>query len=119
MKKQEHKLILDLFKHYKSGDEISNDEIDLLYDKYGSIRNILKNLIQEFEPNAEVSEEYLDKKLKMYEISEIDVSDEIEQVEILKTDFETYKKSKKKYMLLGSFFSIILFFVGWLLFNNS
>ena len=32
MKKQEHKLILDLFKHYKSGDEISNDEIDLLYD---------------------------------------------------------------------------------------
>lgn len=119
MKKQEHKLILDLYKHYKSIDEISNDEIDLLYDKYGNIRNILKNLIQEFEPNSEVTEDYLDEKLKMYEISEIDVSDEIEQVEILKTDFETYKKSKKKYLLLGSFFSIILFFVGWLLFNKS
>ena len=63
MKKQEHKLILDLYTHYKSIDEISNDEIDLLYDKYGNIRNILKNLIQEFEPNSEVTEEYLNEKI--------------------------------------------------------
>lgn len=70
MKKQEHKLILDLYKHYKSVTEITADEISLLYSKHGNIRNILKSLIQEFEPNTEVTEEYLDEKLKNYSIHE-------------------------------------------------
>ena len=98
MIKQEHKLIFDLYKHYKSIDEISNDEIDLLYDKYGNIRNILKNLIQEFEPNSEVTEEYLDEKLRIYDISEVKENNEkvSEEIEINKFNEKKVKKSKNK-----------------------
>lgn len=72
MKNNEKKLILDLYKHYKSATEITVDEISLLYSKHGNIRNILRYLIQEFEPNSEVTEEYLDEKLKNYNIYEVE-----------------------------------------------
>lgn len=94
MKKKEHKLILDLYKHYKSVTEISNDEIDLLYDKYGDIRNILKNIIQEFEPNSEVTEEYLNEKLRIYNISKTDEA--TEEIEVNKSEEKKIKKSKNK-----------------------
>ena len=95
MKKQEHKLIFDLYKHYKSIDEISNDEIDLLYDKYGNIRNILRNLIQEFEPNSEVTEEYLDEKLRIYDISEVEEEEDEEVTDVIEVNNSNGKKIKK------------------------
>jgi hypothetical protein len=75
MSVQEKKLIFDLYKHYKSITEISDHEINLLYGKYGNIRNILKNLIQEFDPHSSVSEKYLDDKLNSYTVPEIQESD--------------------------------------------
>ena len=47
-------------------------ELLLLYSRHGNIRNILRYLIQEFEPNSEVTEEYLDEKLKIYNLSEVE-----------------------------------------------
>lgn len=96
MKNQEHKLIFDLYKHYKSIDEISNDEIDLLYDKYGNIRNILKNLIQEFEPNSEVTEEYLDEKLRAYGVSEVEEVNTIEKNKEVSEELENNQSYEKK-----------------------
>lgn len=96
MIKQEHKLIFDLYKHYKSIDEISNDEIDLLYDKYGNIRNILKNLIQEFEPNSEVTEEYLDEKLRAYGVSEVEEVNTIEKNKEVSEELENIQSYEKK-----------------------
>jgi hypothetical protein len=123
MKKQEHKLILDLYKHYKSVDEISNDEIDLLYDKYGNIRNILKNLIQEFEPNTIVSEYYLDEKLNKYGINKEDNSNIKSDI---RKDFSTNdkledksnNKSFKKNILIAIIGVVLVSIIIWLLIDK-
>lgn len=119
MKNNEKKLILDLYKYYNinyiSATEISEDEINLLHNKYGDIRNILRNLIQEFEPNSEITEEYLDEKLKIYNISEVDeyYEEDNNEIEIKKSEVKKIKKSKiiiyisLILLLLFTYFSII------------
>ena len=94
MKPNEKKLILDLYKHYKSVSEISVDENKLLYSKYGNIRNILRNLIQEFEPETNITEEYLDEKLRIYDISEVEEDDE-EVTDVIEVNKSNEKKVKK------------------------
>lgn len=116
MKKQEHILILDLYKHYKSIDEISNDEIDLLYDKYGNIRNILKNLIQEFEPKTTVSEDYLDEKLKKYNIYEQENSTIKSHIQ---KEPSTKNKSFKKNILIAIIGLILISIIIWLLIDKQ
>lgn len=127
MKNNEKKLILDLYKHYNvnyvSATDIPDEEINLLYKKYGNIRNILKNLIQEFEPNSEVSEEYLDEKLRIYNISEVEeikneeATDEIE-LEINEVEDKKVSKSKKNIFILLTFiFAIVI--IGWFQINKK
>jgi hypothetical protein len=115
MKKLEYKLILDLYKHYKS------------ISKYGSIRNILRNLIQEFEPETNITEEYLDEKLRIYGISEVEeiknvvkneeATDEIE-LEINEVEDKKVSKSKKNIFILLTFiFAIVI--IGWFQINKK
>jgi len=120
MKKQEHKLILDLYKHYKSVSELSDEHINNLYNKYGNIRDILKNLILEFEPNSNISEEYLDEKLKTYGISEIDLSKTDEPIAIQNDDNPETKKINKKYLLIFiGIFIVIGSSILFLISNNN
>ena len=65
MKIKEKKIIIDLYKHYKST-EVTEYEIKSLYEKHGDIISIIKNLIQQFDPNAIVTDEYINNKLKEY-----------------------------------------------------
>lgn len=96
MKTNEKKLILDLFKHYKSVSELSIDEINLLYSKYGNIKNILRSIIQEFEPNSEVTEEYLDEKLRAYGVSEVEEVNTIEKNKEVSEELENNQSYEKK-----------------------
>lgn len=96
MKTNEKKLILDLFKHYKSVSELSIDEINLLYSKYGNIKNILRSIIQEFEPNSEVTEEYLDEKLRAYGVSEVEEVNAIEKNKEVSEELENNQSYEKK-----------------------
>ena len=96
MKTNEKKLILDLFKHYKSVCELSIDEINLLYSKYGNIKNILRSIIQEFEPNSEVTEEYLDEKLRAYGVSEVEELNTIEKNKEVSEELENNQSYEKK-----------------------
>jgi hypothetical protein len=127
MKKLEYKLILDLYKHYKSISELTDNEIKSLYFKYGSIRNILRNLIQEFEPETNITEEYLDEKLRIYGISEVEeiknvvkneeATDEIE-LEINEVEDKKVSKSKKNIFILLTFiFAIVI--IGWFQINKK
>lgn len=118
MKAQEKKLIVDLYKHYKSVPELSDDEIDVIYNKYGKIRDILKNLIQEFEPDAIITEEYLDEKLRAYGISEVDDLN-IEQDEILISNDEVPKKGKNKLLLISLIIIVATGISVFVLFNEN
>jgi hypothetical protein len=114
MKNQEEILILDLYKHYKSVTEITVDEINLLYSKHGNIRNILKNLIQEFEPNTKVTEEYLDEKLKNYSIyEEEDTTIKANDQKNLSIQFNSKDKSNNK-----SFKKVFVIVIGILLIST-
>lgn len=115
MTTNEKKIILDLYKHYKSVSEISNDEIYLLYSKYGNIRNIIRNLIQEFETEISITEEYLDEKLRIYGISEVEEiktiknEDTNNEIEVNKSEEKKIKKSKNKiYISLIVILSIVI-----------
>lgn len=66
MKEKESKLIKDLFAHFDPKTEVTQELINSCYENYGSIRGILMNIILKFQPNADVSDEYLDKKLASY-----------------------------------------------------
>ncbi len=111
MKNNEKKLILDLYKHYKSVTEITVDEVSLLYSKHGNIRNILRNLIQEFEPNSEITEEYLDEKLKNYSIyEEEDTVIKVDDQKDSSIKFNSKDKSSNK-----SFKKILFIVIGILL----
>lgn len=118
MKAEEKKLIVDLYKHYKSVPELSDDEIDVIYNKYGKIRDILKNLIQEFEPDAIITEEYLDEKLRAYGISEVDDLN-IEQDEILISNDEVPKKGKNKLLLISLIIIVVTGISVFVLFNEN
>lgn len=109
MKNNEKKLILDLYKHYKSATEITVDEMSLLYSKHGNIRNILRYLIQEFEPNSEVTEEYLDEKLKIYNLSEVEENYDKATVEIEIKKSEVKKIKKSKIIIYISLILLLLF----------
>ena len=109
MKNNEKKLILDLYKHYKSATEITVDEISLLYSRHGNIRNILRYLIQEFEPNSEVTEEYLDEKLKIYNLSEVEENYDKATVEIEIKKSEVKKIKKSKIIIYISLILLLLF----------
>lgn len=66
MKEKEIQLIKDLYKHFQPETEVTQDLINSCYENYGSIRGVLMNIVLKFEPNADVSDEYLDKKLASY-----------------------------------------------------
>jgi hypothetical protein len=114
MKNNEKKLILDLYKHYNinyiSATEISDNEINLLYNKYGDIRNILRNLIQEFEPETIITEEYLDEKLNYYGINKLD---EVLVLTNERNDSSDDNKSKNK-----SFKNAIVIVIGIILISS-
>lgn len=119
MKKQEEILIIDLYKHYKSDIEISNDEINLLFDKYGNIRNILKNIIQEFEPGTNITDQYLDDKLKKYDVFEkIEISPATNNSSSSSIKLESKEKSNNKiskkisiFIVIGILLSVIIWLV--------
>ena len=69
MKEKEIKLIKDLYQHFQPQTEVTDELINSCYDQYGSIRGVLMNLVLKFEPNADVSDKYLDTKLAEYGIS--------------------------------------------------
>lgn len=68
MSEKEIKLIKDLLKHYKSNIVVDKKLIKSYLDQYGTIRGILINLLYKFEPNKNISDEYIDKKLSDYGI---------------------------------------------------
>jgi len=72
MKKNEIKLIKDLYKHYDQNQDVNEDFIKTLSDDYGSIRGILMNVILKYDPDANVSEDYINNKLNEYNINDID-----------------------------------------------
>lgn len=119
MNTQENKLILDLYIHYKSANEISEDDLNSLYDKYGNIRGVLKNLIQEFDPESAISEEYLDEKLKSYSISETSESNIKKSLNHNKRiDIKKTNKSKNNIYILFTGFLLIGIIV-WLLIERE
>ncbi len=127
MKKQELKLISDLYKHYKSISQLTDDEINSLYNKYGSIRNILKNIILEFEPETNITEEYLDEKLRIYAISEVEEaeifkkneksSDKIELENNKVEDKKVGKFKKNIFIIITFLFAIVI--IGWFQMNKK
>ena len=68
MKEKEIKLIKDLYKHFQPQTIVTEELINSCYDQYGSIRGVLMNIVLKFEPNADVSDAYLDSKLAEYGI---------------------------------------------------
>ena len=84
MKENEHRLIKDLYSHYKPDTVVDDELITNCYKQYGSIRGVLMNLIFKFDPNSEVNDAYIDAKLKAYGII-IDVQkvDETENSSVL------------------------------------
>lgn len=72
MREQEIKLIKDLYKHFQPETEVTEELITSCYDQYGSIRGVLMNLILKFEPNANITDEYLNKKLASYGLMQIE-----------------------------------------------
>ena len=68
MKEKEIKLIKDLYQHFQPQTEVTDELINKCYDQYGSIRGVLMNLVLKFQPNADVSDAYLDGKLAEYGI---------------------------------------------------
>jgi hypothetical protein len=68
MHKNEIRLISDLLKHYKQDIDVDDALIKSYEEQYGGIRGIVMNLLYKFEPNVNVTDEYLDKKLSSYGI---------------------------------------------------
>jgi hypothetical protein len=68
MNAKEVKLIQDVFAHYRPGTVLDDETINNIILQYGNIRAVLRNLIIKFEPKAQISEAYLDAKLKSYGI---------------------------------------------------
>jgi hypothetical protein len=68
MSEKEIKLIKDLLKHYKPDIVVDKKLIKSYQDQYGTIRGILINLLYKFEPNKNISDKYIDKKLSDYGI---------------------------------------------------
>ena len=84
MMQNEHRLIKDLYSHYKPDTVVDDELITSCYKQYGSIRGVLMNLIFKFEPNSEVNDAYIDAKLKAYRIIEdIQESGETENSSVL------------------------------------
>jgi hypothetical protein len=81
-----------------------------LYNKYGDIRNILRNLIQEFEPETIITEEYLDEKLNYYGINKLD---EVLVLTNERNDSSVDNKSKNK-----SFKNAIVIVIGIILISS-
>lgn len=87
-----------------------------MYDKYGNIRNILKNLIQEFEPKTTVSEDYLDEKLKKYNIYEQENSTIKSHIQ---KESSTNNKSSQKNILIAIIRLILISIIIWLLIDKQ
>ena len=81
MKKQEIKLIKDLYNHFQPQTDVTDELINSCYNQYGSIRGILMNLILKFQPNVDVTDEYLDKKLSDYGLLITEENSKVEVVE--------------------------------------
>jgi hypothetical protein len=68
MNENEIRLIKDLYKHYDESQEVNDEFLKYLYENYGSIRSVLKNVILKYDLDAEINDEYIDTKLKQYGI---------------------------------------------------
>ena len=68
MKENEIRLIKDLYNHYDQNQEVNDEFLKSLTENYGTIRGILMNVILKYDPEAEITDEYLDAKLKQYNI---------------------------------------------------
>lgn len=125
MDSNEIKLIKDLYSHYKSDENVDEEILNSLTEEYGSIRGILMNVILKYDPEAEISDEYLDAKLKQYNIDlkstiqENDANeskeDDVVSSEIIGDTQEkqppvasSSKKTKRRWVLPVSLVSIII-----------
>ena len=125
MDSNEIKLIKDLYSHYKSDENLDEEILNSLTEEYGSIRGILMNVILKYDPEAEISDEYLDAKLKQYNIDlkstiqENDANeskeDDVVSSEIIGDTQEkqppvasSSKKTKRRWVLPVSLVSIII-----------
>ena len=68
MNKNEIRLIKDIHNHYNQNQEINDEFLKSLTENYGAIRGVLMNVILKYDPEADISDEYLDTKLKQYNI---------------------------------------------------
>lgn len=68
MKENEIRLIKDLYNHYDQKQDISDEFLKSLTEDYGTIRGVLMNVILKYDSEAEITDEYLDAKLKQYKI---------------------------------------------------
>tara|TARA_B110000902_G_C14289795_1_gene580392 strand:- start:701 stop:1963 length:1263 start_codon:yes stop_codon:yes gene_type:complete len=125
MDSNEIKLIKDLYSHYKSDENLDEEILNSLTEEYGSIRGILMNVILKYDSEAEISDEYLDAKLKQYNIDlkstiqENDANeskeDDVVSSEIIGDTQEkqppvasSSKKTKRRWVLPVSLVSIII-----------
>jgi uncharacterized protein YgiM (DUF1202 family) len=76
MKKQEIKLIKDLYRHFQPQTEVNDELINSCFEQYGSIRGVLMNLVLKFQPDADVTDDYLDKKLSEYGLMTTEVNED-------------------------------------------
>lgn len=68
MNENEIRLIKDLYNHYDQNQEVDDEFLKSLTENYVSIRGILTNVILKYNPESEITDEYLDAKLKQYGI---------------------------------------------------
>lgn len=91
MKENEIKLIKDLLHHYDQNQEINNEFLKSLTENYGTIRGILMNIILKYDPEAEITDEYLDAKLKQYKV---DLNNNIMQNDVVESKEEDVVSSE-------------------------
>ena len=125
MDSNEIKLIKDLYNHYKSDENVDEAALNSLTEEYGSIRGILMNVILKYDPEAEISDEYLDAKLNQYNIdlkSTIQENDanESKEGDVVSSEIigdtqekqppvaSSSKKTKRRWVLPVSLVSIII-----------
>lgn len=68
MNENEIRLIKDLYNHYDQNQEINDEFLKSLTENYGTIRGVLMNVVLKYDPEAEITDKYLDAKLIQYNI---------------------------------------------------
>ena len=106
MENNEIKLIKDLYQHYDKNQNVNDEFLNTLSEKYGSVRGILMNVILKYDPGVNVSEDYVNKKLADYNIKV-----EGENSKSLNPESDNEKKSVIKKSFFKKYWWIILIVV--------